>query len=134
VQTAGNPAVQLFLNGRKNQRRFVEQLYSLVPQDSNTVDAVPLVMEFKPGMSFYCIKNISVKRISLQEYEKIKAMRLQREDNVQSESLSAVHFNPENILKRTNFRPAEDEEPTDANTPTREGEARRSPTESEEAS
>ncbi len=26
MQTAGNPAAQLFLNGRKNQRRFVEQL------------------------------------------------------------------------------------------------------------
>jgi len=34
AQTAGNPAAHLFLNGRKNQRRFVEQLYSLVPQDS----------------------------------------------------------------------------------------------------
>ena len=78
AQSAGNPAAQLFLNGRKNQRRFVEQLYSLIPQDSNTVDALPLIMEFKPDMSFYCIKNISVKRLTLQEYEKIKAVRLQR--------------------------------------------------------
>jgi len=118
AQNAGNPAAQLFLNERKNQRRFVEQLYSLVPQDSNTVDAVPLVMEFKPGMSVYCIKNISVKRISQQEYEENKAMQLQRDDYVQSETLSAVHFNPQNILKRMNFRPAEaDGEPPDANTP-----------------
>ena len=104
AQSAGNPAAQLFLNGRKNQRRFVEQLYSLIPQDSNTVDALPLIMEFKPDMSFYCIKNISVKRLTLQEYEKIKAVRLQREDYIQSESLAAVHFNPENILKRMDFR------------------------------
>lgn len=104
VQTAGNPTAQLFLNGRKNQRRLVEQLYSLVPQDSNTVDTVPLVMEFKPDMSFYCIKNISVKRLTLQEYERIKVTRLQREDYIQSETLAAVHFNPENILKRMDFR------------------------------
>jgi len=119
AQTAGNPAAQLFLNGSKNQRRFVEQLYSLVPQDSSTVDTVPLVMEFKPDMSFYCIKNISVKRLTLQEYEQIKVTRLQREDYVQSETLAAVHFNPENILKRMKFRTAETgEEQSDANTPT----------------
>ncbi len=127
-QTVGNPAAQFFLNQRKNHRRFVEQLYSLIPQDSNTVDTVPLVIEFKPDMSFYCIKNISVKRITLQEYEKTKAMQIQREDYTQSESLAAVYFNPENILKRMSFRvaPASSqpgparvgEEPADANTHT----------------
>ena len=79
-------------------------------------------------MSFYCIKNISVKRITLQEYEKTKAMQIQREDYTQSESLAAVYFNPENILKRMSFRPAPadnkpgparvGEEPADANTHT----------------
>jgi len=125
AQTAGNPAAQFFLNQRKNHRRFVELLYSLIPQDSNTVDTVPLVIEFKPDMSFYCIKNISVKRITLQEYEKTKAMQIQREDYTQSESLAAVYFNPENILKRMSFRSAPagnkagparvGEEPADAN-------------------
>jgi hypothetical protein len=128
VQAAGNLAAPFFLNQRKNHRRFVEQLYSLIPQDSNTVDAVPLVIEFKPDMSFYCIKNISVKRVTLQEYEQTKAMQIQREDYTQSESLTAVYFNPENILKRMSFRtaPASNkgvparvgEEPADANTPT----------------
>ncbi len=116
AQSAGNPAAPLFLNARRKQRRFIEKLYLLVPQDSNSVETAPLVMEFKPDMSFYCITNLSVKRISLQEYEKIKAMRLQREDYIQSESLAAVHFNPENILKRTNFKPVETEETEDADT------------------
>ena len=117
AHSAGNPAAPLFLSGRKKQQRFIEKLYSLVPQDSNSVDTVPLLMEFKPDMSFYCIKNLSVQRVSLQEYEKIKAMRLQAEDYIQSESMVAVHFNPENILKRMNFKPAETEESEDANTP-----------------
>ena len=117
AQSAGNPAAPLFLSGRKKQQRFVEKLYSLVPQDSSSVDTVPLPMEFKPDMSFYCIKSLSVKRISLQEYEKIKAMRLQAENYVQSESMVAVHFNPENILKRMNFKPAKTEESEDENTP-----------------
>ncbi len=117
AHSAGNPAAPLFLNGRKKHRLFLEKLYSLIPQDRNSVDTVPLLMEFKPDMSFYCIKNLSVQRISLQEYEKIKAMRLQREDYIQSESMVAVHFNPENILKRMNFRQAKTEESEDANTP-----------------
>ncbi|MHC4076739.1 MAG: hypothetical protein ACYSRZ_10090, partial [Planctomycetota bacterium] len=60
AQSAGNPTAPLFLSGRRKQQRFVEKLYSLVPQDSNSVDTVPLLMEFKPDMSFYCIKNLSV--------------------------------------------------------------------------
>jgi hypothetical protein len=117
AQSAGNPAAPLFLNGRKKHRLFVEKLYSLVPPDSNSVDTVPLLMEFKPDMSFYCIKKLSVQRISLQEYERIKAMRLQTEDYIQSESMVVVHFNPKNILKRMNFKQAETDEPEEANTP-----------------
>jgi hypothetical protein len=116
AQQAGKPAGKLFLYESKNHRRFIEQLYSLIPQDSNTVDTVPLVMEFKPDMSLYCIKNISIKRLSQQDYEKSKAIRLKQEDYIQSESLAADHFNPENILKRMNFRSTRQETP-DANTP-----------------
>ena len=119
VQSRGDPAAQFFVNERKKIARFIDQLYSLVPQDSNSVDDLPLVMEFKPDMSYYVIKNISVKRLWKEDYEKIKPMRLFREDHIQSQSLAAIHFNPENILKRMNFRLAEtDEETADANKPT----------------
>jgi len=120
VQNASNPALQLVINGGAKQARFIYQLYSLVPQDSNTVDNAPLIMEFKPDMSFYIIKDISVKRLDQAEYEKIKAKRLYREDHIQSQSAAAVHFDPENILKRMSFRWAERyEETTDANAPTK---------------
>ena len=118
VQSRGNPAAAFYLSESKKQRLFVDQLYSLVPPDSNTVEALPVVMEFKPDMSHYVIKNISVKRLWKEDYERSKAMRFYREDLVQSQSLAAVHFNPENILKRLKFKPAEaEEEPADANTP-----------------
>ena len=118
VQVAGNPAAQLLADGFKKERRFIERLYSLIPQDSNTVDAVPLVLEFKPDMSYYCLKNVSIKRLNREQYEAVKAMQVYREDFVQSQSLAPVHFNPENILKRMNFRLVrQDEEATDANAP-----------------
>jgi uncharacterized protein YneF (UPF0154 family) len=118
VQSEGEPVAQILVNQSKKEAQLIEQLYSLVPQDANTIDSLPMVLEFKPSMSCYCLKNISVKRISQSEYEKIKGVRAYREDFIQSQSLAAVHFNPENILKRINFRPVRRAGGTaDANTP-----------------
>jgi hypothetical protein len=118
LQSAGNPARRLLVNKAEKENRLIGQLYSLIPQDSNTIDTLPLVMEFKPDMSYYCLKNISVKRLEQEQYDKIKAVQDYKEDFIQSQSLAPVHFNPENILKRMNFRPVkEDKEPADINTP-----------------
>ncbi|MCJ7779050.1 MAG: hypothetical protein MUP16_12150, partial [Sedimentisphaerales bacterium] len=118
VQGADNPAMRSLLNKAKKENQLIGQLYSLVPQDSNTLDTLPLVMEFKPDMSYYCLKNISIKRLEQEQYDKIKAVQAYKEDFIQSQSLAPVHFNPENILKRMNFRMVEEnKEPADVNTP-----------------
>ena len=118
VQNEGNPAAQFLINTHKKEAQLIDQLYSLVPQDSNTVESVPLVIEFKPDMSYYCLKKIHVNRIEQDEYEKIKAMRAYEEDGIQSQSLAVIYLNPENILQRTNFRWAgQEEETADANAP-----------------
>jgi glucuronate isomerase len=75
-------------------------------------------MEFKPDMSYYVVKELSVKRLYQEDYDKSKATRIFREEYIQSQSLAAIHFNPENILKRMNFRAVgTEEETTDANAP-----------------
>ncbi len=121
TQGQGDPAAPFYMNERRNQGRFVDRLYSLVPQDSNSIETSPLVMEFKPDMSFYVIKSISVKRLWREQFETIKPTQIFREEHTQSQSLMVVHFNPENILKRMDFRSVEtdeaDEETTDANAP-----------------
>ena len=118
AQGQGDPAIPFYLNDTKINQQFVDQLYSLVPQDSFTAESLPLIMEFKPDMSYYVIKNISVKRLWKEDFEKMKAARLFREDYVQSQSMAIIHFNPENILKRMNFGWTRIEEETaDANTP-----------------
>ncbi len=118
AQNAGNPAAQFLINERKNNSRLIDQLYSLVPQNSNSIESTPLVLEFKPDMSYYCLKNISVKRLEQEQYETIKAIQIYREEHIQSQSLAAVHFNPENISKRMSFRWLREEETVaDANTP-----------------
>jgi len=104
VQSENEPGSRLFVNEAQIERRFIDSLYWLVPQDSNTVDTVPLIMEFKPNMSYYCVKEIRVKRVYQEEYEQSKPLKVYTQEHIQSQSLAAVHFNPENILKRMNFR------------------------------
>jgi hypothetical protein len=108
AQSAGNTAARWILDQARVQEQFVNQLFSLVPQDSNTVKQTPLVFEFKPNLSEYCVKSISVKRFSQEAYQSVKAMQAVKESQIQSQSLAAVHFNPDKILKRMNFRPAKE--------------------------
>ena len=118
LQGQGDPMTSFYLNESKVNKQFVDQLYSLVPPDNDTAGTLPLVMEFMPDLSFYVVKSISVKRLFKEDFDKMKATRLFREDYNQSQSLAVIHFNPENILKRMNFKPAKSEEETaDPNKP-----------------
>ena len=129
VLSEGNPGAPLFVNEAqkwltvneaKREKLFLDRFYSLVPQDSNTVAALPLLIEFKPDMSYYCLKEIRIRRVFQEEYEQIKPVQVYKEEYIQFQSLAAVHYNPENILKRTNFRWAEvkmPEQAADSNAP-----------------
>ncbi|MDD5063997.1 MAG: hypothetical protein PHQ35_04455 [Phycisphaerae bacterium] len=118
LQSRGNPARQLLINKSKKEDLFINQLYSLVPQDSNTIDTLPMVVEFKPDVSYYCLKNISVKRLNQEQYDRVKALHDYKEDFIQSQSLAPVHLNPDNILKRLKFKLVEqDNGPVDSDTP-----------------
>jgi hypothetical protein len=114
LQTADSPTAQFSIDVTRKTRQLIDQLYSLVPQDGNTLVSVPVVVKFEPEMSYYIIKNISINRIDQSEYEKIKATEVYKEDIVQSQSMVAVHFNPENILNRMNYKPVVQK---DANAP-----------------
>jgi len=118
LQTADSPTAQFSIDVTRKTRQFIDQLYSLVPRDGNTLVSVPVVVKFEPEMSYYIIKNISINRIDQSEYEKIKAAGVYKEDIVQSQSMAVVHFNPENILNRMNYKPVVQKQ-TDANAPAR---------------
>ena len=108
IQGRGNPITPYLLNDSEANKKFTDKLYSLVPPDADTAKVLPVVMEFKPDISYYVIKNISINRLYQEDYEKMKVTLLFREEYIQSQSLAAVHFNPENILKRMNYRSARD--------------------------
>jgi len=118
AQSQGDPMAQSIINNGEKERQLRDQFYSLVPQDANTIENLPVIMEFKPDLCYYCIKNISVRRLNQQQYEATKALQGYKEDVVEAQSLAVIHFAPKNIIKRMNFKVInENGEPVDVNTP-----------------
>jgi hypothetical protein len=107
LQNAGNPALETVKSLYDKEAKFIDLLFSLASKDSNSTGFKPVVVEFKPDMSYYVIKNISVTPFWKENYERIKAISSFTEDHVETQSLALVHFNPANILKRMNFKYAE---------------------------
>jgi len=107
VQNEGDPAGSLLIRAIRQEQELVSELLSLIPEDANTVDNLPVIKQVSSQMSCYCIKDISVRRLTRPEYEQIKAEQAYQQGLAQGQSLAAVHFNPENILKRMNFKAAQ---------------------------
>jgi hypothetical protein len=118
TQIEGTAGFSSFFNQAKLEKLFRDSVYDLVPQDANSLRSVPYIMEFEPELTYYCFKKVEVNRIDEQQYEQIKAIKAFREDAIQSQSMTVVHYNPENIAKRMDFEFIEPEtETSDANTP-----------------
>jgi hypothetical protein len=122
VMEAGSPDASFTVDTVKREAMLRDLLYSLVPPDSNSLDAVPYVLEFKPDMSYYCLKTLVIRRITRELYEKAKVMQSYRVDFVEAQTLYAVHFNPEGIVKRMKFISArQGAQSPDANAPPKNG-------------
>ncbi len=92
-----------------------QQLYPLVPAGQNRLDE-PQLLIFKPENTAYCVQNMSMQRLSLEEYQKNSGMIVFREGFVQTQSLAVDHFNPVNIIARSRFVADDaDDEVQDAN-------------------
>ncbi|MHC4756047.1 MAG: hypothetical protein ACYTBP_12990 [Planctomycetota bacterium] len=101
----GNPGASLLLESGNIERLRREKLYSLIPADKTTIPDLPVVVEFKPNMSYYVIKEITIGRLDQKNYETTKSMiAFLSQDRVQSQSMAAVYLNPDNILKRMKFK------------------------------
>ena len=109
-QVANSPGAMAFLRQLLTEQRFISRLYSLIPAQSDSLDKAPLVMEFKPDQSFYCLKSLSIRRLNQQQFQEMKPALLERKNRIETQSLAAVHFNPSNILTRTKFEAIQDEE------------------------
>jgi hypothetical protein len=116
-QYQGSPMARNYTTEIGLRRLLTEQLFSLVPSDSNSIELTkPVIMEFKPQMSYYCIKSLRTSPLWNENFEKGKQLQLYRAEINLSQSLSIVHLNPANILKRTNFKLTEQPDESTAET------------------
>jgi hypothetical protein len=118
LQNQGDPSRNLIIERTRKQKLFLDKIYELVPPNSNSPKNLPLVLESKSDMSCYCLKKVVINRTTIADYDKLKIVRAYRDDYIQSQSLTVVHFNPENILKRMKMEFVDtDDQPVDANKP-----------------
>jgi hypothetical protein len=118
LQNTGDVVVSFSVEALRKEKVLRESLYSLLPPDANSVKELPIIFESKPDMSWYCLKSLSIDRFKQDEYETVKSMQVFKEEIIQSQSLAAVHYNPQNILTRMRFGLAEKTEYTaDSNEP-----------------
>jgi hypothetical protein len=95
-----------------NSGRLASQLYSLLPAGETKGVNLRTIIEFAPNQCCYLVKDVSRVEINELEYFGAKKMLAYQEDISRSGSLSLVHFMPENIRTRMEFRNAEADEET----------------------
>jgi len=105
-QSEQNPMAQGQYQYMNTRTLLGKQLYPLIPADQTQLTE-PQLLIFKPEHSAYCIKDMTVQRLSLEDYQKNRGLIVFREGYVQSQSLAVNHFNPDNIIARTGFIPEE---------------------------
>lgn len=112
-----NPMIMGYINSIRADNQLFETLYKMIPSDQEKAQNTPLTIASPADYSVYCIKDVSVSRLSQQEYEKAKAEMIMRETQVSAQSYAIVHFAPDSILARMSFewREQETDEDEDAN-------------------
>ena len=103
----GEPSAETLNNNNKKAAMFINQLYSLVPKDKESPDNMPLVLEFKPDMSYYCFKKLSVRHLNQDEYESVKPFEVYKNEVTNIQSLAVEYFNPLKIAERMNYKEKE---------------------------
>jgi len=118
----GDPLGDIILDRTKMEKVLLDKIYALATADANNPEVLNSILEFKPALSYYCIENLVVHPLYRESFEIGKAMEIARDDYDNSQVLAAVLYNPEDIMKRMNFkltresaRPAQAGEANDVN-------------------
>lgn len=89
--------------------KIVEAFYSVLPAGEEEALNVKEVIESQPDRSVYVVKDIKRTSVTDTQHAELKARMAYEVHMVQSESTGIIHFRPDNILKRMEFKSAEDE-------------------------
>jgi hypothetical protein len=115
ARSQGNPLGRLILDRMLREQVLMDRVFSLVPQDSNALAKQGEIMEFKPGMCYYCIESATIHRLYQEVFDVTKASEVVRGEYADSQVLALSHYNPKNIVNRMKYVPIKEQQ--DVNTP-----------------
>ncbi len=118
VQNRGLVGAYLSMNAHNRDKMILDTLFSFVPAEQATATELPVNVEIRPDHSYFCIRSLSIDRVDRNEYDRTKTLVAYQYNRLEGQNLSIVHFKPENILERMNFRMIkESKQPAEPNEP-----------------
>ncbi len=82
---------------------LMDKVFALIPQDSNTLAKQGEIMEFKPGMCYYCLESATIHRLYQEVFDVTKASEVVRDEYADSQALAVSHYSPKNIVTRMKY-------------------------------
>jgi len=113
MRFADNPMAEAFVRNMVDSKRLNDKLYELLGDDKTEATDINAVFGIESNASYYVVKDISRTEVTREDYLASKAIAAFQLNAGRSESLGLTHFNPDNIMRRMNFRwkqPDEDED------------------------
>ena len=104
IQKAGDATAPFSLRENKKLSKKRDMFFSLIGKDKDEAENVPTVMELKSDRSYLAIKSVKLNRLVNEMFEANKAYRVYMQDFIESQTFAPVFFNPDNILKRMDYR------------------------------
>jgi hypothetical protein len=115
ARSQGNPTARMILDRTIREGLLMDKVFALIPQDSNTLPKQGEIMEFKPGMCYYCLESATIHRLYQEVFDVTKASEVVRDEYADSQALAISHYSPKNIVNRMKY--VQIKEKQDANAP-----------------
>ncbi len=121
IRSQGNPMARIILDRTIQEGALIDEVFALIPQDSNTLAKQGEIMEFKPGKCYYCLESATIHRLYQEVFDVTKASEDVRNEYADSQALAVSYYSPKNIVTRMKY--VQIKEQQDANTPKAESNA-----------
>jgi len=119
IRSAGmNPYSTEYMNRMLAADKQLQQmLYGLIAPGEKEAKDVKAIIESAPQKACFVVKDVSLTRVTTDDYKKGKSMAAFQTDMTASDALALIHFSPNNIIERMGFewtaKAKDTEEPKD---------------------
>jgi hypothetical protein len=103
ARVAHDPVQSIYAKKYGQQKQLLDKFYSLLEPDKTVAANVPMLVEYKPNMSYYVIKSMSRTTVDQSTYQQMKSQIALMQDYIHGQSLGFEYFKADNIIKRMKF-------------------------------